>query len=125
MKPLKSRLFAALAGVLALQPLAASLASAEPWRRGGFGGYHRPYGPPPGAYGYGRPGPRFDHRRDHTGRAVGAAVVGIGALIVGAAIADAARRERQRAYVRDTAPHYEAPPYDGRYDERYDSRYDD
>lgn len=47
------------------------------------------------------PAPRH-HGRDRTGDAVGAAVIGIGALIVGAAIADAARRERnERRYEPD------------------------
>jgi hypothetical protein len=46
--------------------------------------------------------PVHHDRRDRTGDAVGTAVLGIGALIVGAAIADAAGRERrERAYERD------------------------
>ena len=45
------------------------------------------------------PRPHYDYghrpRRDRTGDAVGAAILGIGALIVGAAIADAARNKRR------------------------------
>jgi hypothetical protein len=66
------------------------------WRRGG---HHRTYA----AYnhGYGR-GYHYAPpvRRDRTGDAVGAAVLGIGALIIGAAIADAARNKR-RSYDHD------------------------
>jgi hypothetical protein len=108
MTTLKSTVFAAVAGILALQPLAASVASAQDWRhRGGYGGgYHRPYGPPPAAYGYGRPQYAYpERRRDRGGKAAAAAILGIGALIVGAAIADAARREHRQDY---------------RYDRRYD-----
>jgi hypothetical protein len=60
------------------------------WRRG----HHRPY-----AYQHSyRPhhAPYRQHRRDRTGDAVGAAVLGIGALIIGAAIADSARKSRHR-----------------------------
>lgn len=60
------------------------------WRR--HGGHHRPYA----AYNHGRH-QYAPARRDRTGDAVGAAVLGIGALIIGAAIADAARNKR-RAY---------------------------
>lgn len=116
MTTLKSTLFAAVAGVLALQPLTTSIASADGWRRqhGGYGGYGRSYGHPRPAYGYGYgyAAPQQHHRRDRTGRAVGAAVLGIGALIVGAAIADAARRDRQRSYEQ----HY-TPRYDPRYED--------
>ncbi len=50
--------------------------------------------PPPRHYGYGHSG----HRRDRSGDAVGAAILGIGALIVGSAIAEAARKNRHRDY---------------------------
>jgi hypothetical protein len=59
------------------------------WRKG----YDRPYA----AYGHGRHQPQpyhYGQRRDRSGDAVGAAILGIGALIVGAAIADAARKKR-------------------------------
>lgn len=61
---------------------------------------HRPVpryvAPPPRHYGY-----RYEGRRDHTGDAVAGMVLGIGALIVGAAIADAARHKNR------TREHYE------------------
>lgn len=77
-----------------------STASAGDWR------YRNPdYGYAP-RYGYHAPVPRYDyapppvhhHRRDRTGEAVAGAILGLGAVIVGAAIVDAARHERQRRY---------------------------
>jgi hypothetical protein len=84
---------ALVAGVLATQ--AATFAtSAEAYDRGGRRGYghHRPYA----SYGYNhRPHYAAPVRRDRTGDAIGAAILGIGALIVGATIADAARKNRR------------------------------
>ena len=42
-----------------------------------------------------------EHRRDRTGDAVAATVLGLGALIIGTAIADAARRKNEGRYERD------------------------
>jgi hypothetical protein len=87
---------ALVAGVLATQ--AATFAtSAEAYDRGGRRGYghHRPYA----SHGYGyRPHYAAPARRDRTGDAIGAAILGIGALIVGATIADAARNRRHHNY---------------------------
>jgi hypothetical protein len=47
------------------------------------------------------PEPRREQHRDRTGDAVAATVLGIGALIVGAAVADAARRNRNQQRERD------------------------
>jgi hypothetical protein len=79
-------------GLVAGQLATSASASAE-WRQRGYG-YDRGYGyrapPPKPYYGY-----RQERRRDRTGDAVGAVVLGLGALIVGAAIADAARNKRR------------------------------
>jgi hypothetical protein len=97
---MKTTAIAILAVVLAAQPVLTTGAAADGWRRHHQDGWrqdrpaHRDR-----SYGWGRPyePPVRHQRRDRTGDAVGAAVLGIGALIIGAAIADAARRER-RAY---------------------------
>ena len=71
----------------------ASDASAAEWRHRG---HTRHVAPAPRHYApyrgdrYGYHGPR----RDHTGDAVAGAILGIGALIVGSAIADAHRKKR-------------------------------
>jgi hypothetical protein len=62
------------------------------WRRGG---HHRPYAAYNHGYGRHHYAPA---RRDRSGDAVGAAVLGIGALIIGAAIADASRNKRRHYY---------------------------
>lgn len=71
----------------------------------GYYRHHPEYGYAP-RYGYHTPVPRYDyapppvhhHRRDRTGEAVAGAILGIGAVIVGAAIVDAARHERRRRH---------------------------
>jgi hypothetical protein len=86
-------------GVLAsnLTSFAAS-AQASDWGHRGRGHY-RPVAPHYRHGGY-APQHGYQHeRRDRSGKAVGAAILGIGALIIGAAIADSARRDRKR--VRD------------------------
>ena len=75
-------------------------ASAGEWRHRGT--YGRDAGPRHVAPHYGYGNNHHKPRRDRTGDAVGAAIVGIGALIVGAAIADAARNGRHRNYDRDS-----------------------
>jgi hypothetical protein len=88
---------ALVAGVLAMQ--AATFATAaEAYDRGSRRsiGQHRTYDHRPYAtYGQDRRPYLAGHaRRDRTGDAIGAAILSIGALIVGATIADAARRQR-------------------------------
>jgi hypothetical protein len=88
---------ATVTALAATQLLSAATASA----RDGHYGYRgdRPgYGRPDFRRHEPRPYPR-EHRRDRTGDAVVGTIIGIGALIVGAAIADAARK--QRHYDRD------------------------
>jgi hypothetical protein len=90
------------AGMLASETaLFGTSANADPYRHRGSGYSrnepryfdHRRY-TEPRHYG------RRDHHRDRRGDAVAATVLGLGALIVGAAVADAARRNRH-------APRYE------------------
>ena len=72
------RLMSALtAGTLALSLLGATAASAQPFRHGGYGGYHGGYG-------------RGWHGRDNTGALVG---LGIGLFALGA-IAAASSHDR-------------------------------
>lgn len=91
-----------VAGAVALTSQVTA-ASADGWRHGG----HRSYGYAP-TYGYHAPVPRDYHypprRRDRSGDAVAGAILGVGAVIVGAAIADAIRRDRQRERERDYHP---------------------
>ena len=73
-------------------------AKADPYGKRPYG-YDRHVPPPPPHIDHRRvPAPPYHHRkhRDHTGDAVAATVLGVGALIVGAAIADAARRNQQQ-----------------------------
>lgn len=95
----KSAMAVAAVSTVAIASLSTA-ASAGDWR------YRHPdYGYAP-RYGYHAPVPRHDygpppahhHRRDRTGEAVAGAILGLGAVIVGAAIVDAARHERRRRY---------------------------
>jgi hypothetical protein len=90
-------------GMLASEAsLFATSAKADSNRHRGYG-YDRPVAPrhvDNRRY----PEPRHDrreHNRDRTGDAVAATVLGIGALIIGAAIADGARRNRNQRHDRD------------------------
>ncbi len=94
-------------GMLASEvSLFASAAHADPYRYRGHGN-DRPVGPrhfDHRRFPEPRPQPyhdRREHHRDRTGDAVAATVLGIGALIVGSAIADAARRNRNQRHERD------------------------
>lgn len=86
---------AAVAGLLAGQlAIFTAPATAGDWGHPRYGSAHpvpRQVAPPR-HYGYGHQAPRH---RDRSGDAVAGAILGIGALIVGAAIADAARHERR------------------------------
>lgn len=82
-------------GVLAAQAtvfVTSAQAYDNGWRRGG--GHHRPYAGYGAGYGRHHYAPPVRHKRDRSGDAVGAAILGIGALIIGAAIADGARKQR-------------------------------
>jgi hypothetical protein len=89
---------AVAAGLVAGQVGAlSSPAAADGWRD--HGGYKRHHGGPRyEPYHHRGHVPYHAPRRDRTGDKVGAAILGIGALIVGAAIADAARRERRERH---------------------------
>ncbi len=90
---IRTSVIAALGLLVASVAAFASAAEAGDWDGRGRGHYrHAP--PPVVRYDHRPYAPQHD-RRDHRSDRVGAAVLGIGALIVGAAIADAARRERR------------------------------
>jgi hypothetical protein len=87
-------------GMLASEAaLFATAAQADPNRNRGHG-YDRPVAPRHFDR-RSQPEPRHDRReqhRDRSGDAVAATVLGLGALIVGAAVSDAARRNRNQRY---------------------------
>ena len=77
--------------LLAGQTVAASNASAREFRNGGYTQRH--YAPAPRHYAPQHRGYR-SHGRDRTGDAVAATILGLGALIVGSAIANAHKSKR-------------------------------
>jgi hypothetical protein len=98
--PSLKKIVLAVATVATVGAASLSTASAGDYR---YSNPHYGYAP---RYGYHAPVPRHDygpppvrhHRRDRTGEVVAGAILGLGAVIVGAAIVDAARHGRRHRY---------------------------